>query len=833
VPANRRQKFCNAKKARIHLRTNLSVKTCDSAARARHAVPIQPRLSPGADAPPQRLGPLVASLSIVLPIAWLCWLRGGVDPATHNVVFGIVLTLSALLFAFGPRLGIDVRLPWPVVTLAILPVLQLAPLGPARTNLWQPWREDLYRTFASLGVESASSTSLYPLATLRAAVVLAGCCALFGMAQAVARHGSRTVIAIVASWLVVAAGDAVLGLAQILEPSPGPSAGLTAIAHGTFVNRNHFAVLLEAGFCLSIGLAVFLNSRVLSPAGIGARWAVWSAHLAGGLCVVGIAASGSRMGIVVGAGAAVAATIIFARLTKRSWFLLPAGFLVLLLATALSLPGAAQGFARLIHDQGDPGRVAIWSDALATAARHFPAGSGLGTFAFAFRRGALYFPRNTIDHAHCDWLEFLVELGPAGALFLTGSIAAAFFAVCRRPKRDALVPFDPLRKACLLAAGAILLHGTVDFPFQIPALAALFSVLLGCAAGLADRGELPGNRPATRWAAALGCCLFALAAAAVDHGKPGSWNAEALFDQGQHALLDGQSGAAGQQFRASLAANPYAALVWQKRAELARVSGNDENEIKLLDLASRLEPFTFRTEWPAAQSLLRQRRWDQASTRLRTLAEVLPDFQPAIFRAALQAEMPAARITTQVVPANAAGVWLRLLADVEAWDEFGETLAQRCFGEASVSPQDLRYLLDKLFERRRQRLLIDLWQAAPSPEEPDLELNLPASLGQSAPLSHYFAVTPGTGYVLEAQVSTENWAGAEAWLEVRSIDRLLESSPPIRRSTPWHGVTLQFRPQTAQILRLSVVSRSVPGSAARGRLQVRYIRVRRTKPAGA
>ena len=659
----------------------------------------------------------MTSVGTAAPVACLCWQRGGVDPAAYSVVFGTVLTLAGLLFWWAPRLGLHISLPWPVTVVVLLPVLQLAPLGAARTLLWGSWRQDLDHVFARFGVEAASSISMYPLATLRGAVVLAGCCALFVMVRAMARRRAEAVIGVVASLLAVAAAEGVLGLGQSLGevPLPGAATSGPSTAHGTFVNRNHLAVLLEAGFCLGIGLAAFMHSRGRSylPGRNPQRFATLASQLTAALCLAGVAASGSRMGIVVASVAALAGAFVLARPAKRRLFLLPIGLLTLFLVTALSFPDRAPGFVKLLRDGGDPGRIAIWSDALTTAARHLPIGSGLGTFAFAFRRSEPYFPRNTIDHAHCDWLEFLVELGLPGTLFLAGSIGLAFACGCRRAQRHAPDPLASLRVACLLAAGAILLHSSVDFPLQVPALAALFSVLLGCAAGLRNHGSpFGGAGPVARWSVALGCWSFAFVAAAVHWGEPRSSDAGYLYERGQRQLFVGQAGEADQSFRKSLEANPYSALVWQKRAEAARLGGNPDREIELLELASRLEPFTLRTEWRAAQSLLRQQRWEQASRRLRGLAEDLPDLRPAIFRAALQAGMPAAWIATSVVAENAAGPWLRVLADREAWDHFDQTLLQWAGSrEVAASPEDLRYVFDRLFQRRRQRLMLDLWKA--------------------------------------------------------------------------------------------------------------------------
>ena len=514
-------------------------------------------------------------LGIAVPVACLCWRRGGVDPAAYALVFGAVLALAGLLLWRMP-LGESASFPWPLVAVALLPLVQIAPLGPARTLLWQPWREDLAQAFSRFGVGGPSSISLYPLATLRAAVVLAGCCALYGLAWSTARRRREAIVGVVAALLALAAGEALLGLGQALWSVPtGAAIDGPRAAHGTFVNRNHFAVLLEAGSCLGIGFAAFLRGREHArlPGASPRRFAIVASQLAAGLCLAGVAASGSRMGTLVGCAAALAGVLVYSRPPARGIQLVPVGIATLFLAVVLSFPTAAQGFVKLVREAGDPGRVAVWADALTTAAEHLPAGSGLGTFSFAFRRSGPYFLRNTVDHAHCDWLEFLVELGLPGALFLAGAIGVAVVRGCRGASRGASDPLDRLRMACVLGAGAILAHSSVDFPLQIPALAALLSVLLGCASGLANgSGSVGAATAANRRFVALGCWSFALIATAVFLGIPRAWDAEGLYERGQRELLAGRVTQAEVGFRKSLEANPYAALVWQKRAEAAQIA---------------------------------------------------------------------------------------------------------------------------------------------------------------------------------------------------------------------------------------------------------------------
>ena len=82
-----------------------------------------------------------------------------------------------------------------------------------------------------------------------------------------------------------------------------------------------------------------------------------------------------------------------------------------------------------------------------------------------------------MDHAHNDYLEFLVEYGLVG-----GALLAVFVLLCLARAAGGLRERERARQfgicfASLMAMTAMLIHATVDFNLQIPANAAWFVVL--------------------------------------------------------------------------------------------------------------------------------------------------------------------------------------------------------------------------------------------------------------------------------------------------------------------------------------------------------------------
>ena len=98
-------------------------------------------------------------------------------------------------------------------------------------------------------------------------------------------------------------------------------------------------------------------------------------------------------------------------------------------------------------------------------------GFGAGSFYTAFPRFSASEFTGFYDHAHNDYAQFAAETGLVGlgllAIFLLASIARALRVVARP---HSATDFG-VALGALLALGAVLAHATVDFHFQMPAIA--------------------------------------------------------------------------------------------------------------------------------------------------------------------------------------------------------------------------------------------------------------------------------------------------------------------------------------------------------------------------
>ncbi|MEM6935113.1 MAG: O-antigen ligase family protein [Pseudomonadota bacterium] len=270
-------------------------------------------------------------------------------------------------------------------------------------------------------------------------------------------------------------------------------------ATGTFVNRNHYAGLLVT--CLALGVGLLLGQAGSRRSGQGfsrrardlLRWMLGPAmrlRLMLVVMVIGLVLSRSRMGN----GAFFAALLLTALLALIVIRPMPKKILVLLstlLIIDIALVGSWFGFEQVVERLQGTGqydslaRVSADSDRLNISAETWRAakdflwlGSGGGTFEQIFPAYRPVDLRKFFDHAHNDYLEFLLEYGVIGLLPLGGWIVGAWIAAFRamRERRNRLMKGLGFSVVMAMLAGAM--QGTVDFNLHIPACAAYFTLVL-------------------------------------------------------------------------------------------------------------------------------------------------------------------------------------------------------------------------------------------------------------------------------------------------------------------------------------------------------------------
>lgn len=278
-------------------------------------------------------------------------------------------------------------------------------------------------------------------------------------------------------------------------------------ASGTYINRNHFAGLLEMAMPVAVGLVLQEGQRLAvacelhggsatlgmrihriarAAAGPGVfRFSVYTSIAL--LLAVALYRSFSRAGLLCplaaacllspflwGAGNSAPRPARDSRLASFRPYLPALGLVFLIFA--VDLPELAPRFSDVELAGGAAGRAAAMRDALRMLAAFPIFGVGLGNFEATYP-AYRSFGGGHLAHVHNDFIEFAVETGLPGAALALLLIAGMYRRGCSALRRQGEGRY--LLWGGLVGVTALLLHGLVDFNLQIPANALVFASLTG------------------------------------------------------------------------------------------------------------------------------------------------------------------------------------------------------------------------------------------------------------------------------------------------------------------------------------------------------------------
>jgi len=388
---------------------------------------------------------------------------------------------------------------WPALVLLAIWLAHIAmsfvPLPPAWVEFLSPESARMQHLTDAIGVKRDTMTlSVDPAASHGFLLKSLAYTGVFFLVLALVNNRARvlTLSRVLVYGAVVHAVYAVLmHLAEVKEDHFGTVINHTYQASGTYVNRNHFAGLMEITLAIGIGLLI---------AGLSDRrsdtWKRFFSHLIEwilspkmvlrlSLCVLVIAltTTHSRMGNTAFFSSLLIAGVIgiaLSRQATRNTVILLVSLVVIDLFVVGSWFGVEKLAQRIeqttaadVEEREEPAAYTL------AMIKDYPAfGAGPGSFYITFSR---YRPEkivNYFDYAHNDYAQFAAETGLVGlgimGLFVTITLAAALMAQWQR--RDPLM--RGMSFACIMGVTSILIHSWVDFNLQIPANAALFMVLL-------------------------------------------------------------------------------------------------------------------------------------------------------------------------------------------------------------------------------------------------------------------------------------------------------------------------------------------------------------------
>jgi O-Antigen ligase len=410
---------------------------------------------------------------------------GGASRADElQQVFVRCAAIAAIVACLWPLRFAPLRdAPAPIAWLAIAYLLLIAQLVPLPASLWSgmPGHELYARVASEAGSVGWRPWTLSPDRTLNAIGGLLPATAMGLLALFLDFRGR---VRLAECTILVACGSAVLGLIQLA--SGGESFHLFRISStdssvGLFANRNHQAVLMAGSIPIVSALAA-IRMREEQTAG----HALTAAGSIVMLLLLALAATGSRMGLLLGAIGLGCGLLIYLATAPRERRTLRPRALLLALAAALAaiipvsiLIARSGAVQRLATSQPvDETRVAALGPMLEAARAFFPFGSGFGTFDPVFRQFEPFSLLSTIylNQAHNEPMQLVIEGGIAALLLLAAFILWWVVAAVRsiRPRESSA------RRALGMAGVAvtliILLSSLVDYPLRTPLLSSIFAI---------------------------------------------------------------------------------------------------------------------------------------------------------------------------------------------------------------------------------------------------------------------------------------------------------------------------------------------------------------------
>ena len=244
------------------------------------------------------------------------------------------------------------------------------------------------------------------------------------------------------------------------------------VPFGPYVNRNHFAGLMELLIPLAL-VPLVLGKVRRERLAVVALFAI--------MPIAAVFLSASRGGIV--SFFVQFALLVYLLLRRRgvTKHLLAVSAVLLaalMIVTWLGVGQILQRFSSLQTLEVTEGkRAAMRKGAWHIFLDHPLAGTGLGTLQIVYPPYETLYDGKVVNHAHNDYLEALAETGALGGLCCAWFLGVLFLkSFCRIRQNDFSFP-GALQLSGIVACAGFLVHALVDFNFHIPSNLWLFFLM--------------------------------------------------------------------------------------------------------------------------------------------------------------------------------------------------------------------------------------------------------------------------------------------------------------------------------------------------------------------
>ncbi len=451
-------------------------------------------------------------LLVYFPIIVLPMFVGGARPWLWSGtagIFGLIFALFLLMSKDSTPFR-DVRKPlllllpifaYPFLQVIPLPLSLLSVLSPQRA-LW------LQRSLDATGLSRwGASLSYVPLDTFMSGLWILTL-ALFALILHRSLHdGTIEPDKLLTVLFAIAGLEALYGIFQVLVPSAG--SGFPDSAHGTFVNRDHYAAFL--GMIWPLQLIWLWRPRANAhrePVSFNEKESMRESRekrcfflFFTGFVLLGLIFSGSRGAII----SLVIGTTVLAYLGgRRSRSIVPVligcWLIILAYGSLIGFEDILKRFGEIGHDA--PSRFKIWQFSWRLICDHWLTGAGVGSYRPVIFLYQLFdTDQLQIAAAHCDYLQIASDWGLPLALFIFSLVWGYWWATAREAAKKSPVEQSPqgtdeklLRIGALAGSAAFLSHIWVEFNWQIPANQLYFVILLVLMRYRGKQGASSGER---------------------------------------------------------------------------------------------------------------------------------------------------------------------------------------------------------------------------------------------------------------------------------------------------------------------------------------------------
>lgn len=427
-----------------------------------------------------RLSTLAFVLLAVIPVVAAA-VYGSVDAWALGLQSLLVAVLTLVwiadVFVKG-KLDLNFNIsPLPLLVLILIGVLQILPLFGASV------------TEAFLNSEVAGTISLDPFATKFALIQLVVYLLYFLAALHFLNSASRLRV-MVYSIIVFCSIAAFFGILQFLT-KPDAIYGLRptpfAEPFGPYVNKHHFAALMEMS--LGMSFALFLGHQ-------SSREKKMLLLISMVLAGISIVLTGSRGGVLSASAVALfvlVATVVSTRMKDseagtnqgRAGNLISSGILLvtiaaLVIGSVFMLGGDSsliRGFGVVESDDFSTGRIHFWQVTWEVIKSSPFVGVGFDSLAVAFTQFDTWNGTVRVEQSHNDYLQIFAEAGIFGLLSVIAFILIVFKKGIRNIGRHGFGFSKSMAIGALGGLLGVLVHSFFDFPLRTPSNGFFFILL--------------------------------------------------------------------------------------------------------------------------------------------------------------------------------------------------------------------------------------------------------------------------------------------------------------------------------------------------------------------